>query len=175
MAKKKTEKVELKNLIKPESKQYEEAPDLNKALVDEYIELENKQLQMMAQVKQMWDRQKELKIEMLKQLPGEDHDKFNLNIDGILVKKSFQDKTSIDNQKAIEFARGRRMLSKVAKKEWVLDKKTFEAEVIKLLSEGKISKEDAKSVVTTNYIPTLVLDDTRPPIVMENGVVNIAQ
>lgn len=173
MAKK--EKVELKNLVKPESKQYEEAPNLNKALVDEYIELENKQLQMMAQVKQMWERQKELKIEMLKQLPGEDHDKFNLNIDGILVKKSFQDKSSVDTKKALEFARGRRMLGKVANKEWVLNKSAFELEVVQLIGEGKITLEDAKELMKVNYVPTLVLDDTRPPIVMENGKVDIAQ
>lgn len=157
----------MKELLKPESKQYTEAPDLDVALVNEYIELENKQLQMQAELKTIWERQKELKVKMLEQLPGEAHDKYNLNVNGIVIKKSFQDKSSLNAEKALAFARGRRMLSRVAHKAWVINPKKLEAEVSQLLNDGKVTKEDLKELIQPKFIPTLVLDDNRPQIVIQ--------
>lgn len=164
--------MDMKAMVGLTQKTYDNAPDIDEALVMEFIELENKQLQMMQEVKKMWERQKEIKNELLTQLPGDVQDKVKVNINGILINKTVQDKRSIDTEKAIKFARGRRMLSKVAQKAWVLNKKSFEAEVNELLKEGKVTKDDLSELMDDKLVPMITLDDTRPAI-MEDGKINL--
>lgn len=157
----------MKKIFRVEQVEYTEAPKVDEAKVKRYMDLENKGLQLEAELKKMYAEQAILKQEIIDSLPGRKQDKVDINVEGILVSKTVQDKSKIDVKKAIDWARGRRLLNKVARKDWVIDAKAFESQVVKLIDEKKVSKEDIKELMEEKYVPMIKFKDTRPGIVNE--------
>lgn len=151
-------------VIKIQSTIHTEAPKLDKSLVHRFNELKKEHdridLGQQERIRQMV----ELREQILKQLPGKESDKVELDVDGIIVNKTVRDSSGgkLKGKAALMFAKTKRMLRKVAQKQWVLDQKAFDKEISELIKEGKLTPEQYDAMIERKWTPVLTVSEKRP-------------
>lgn len=145
-------------------KHFFQAPELDVTLVETFCEIK-KEVDLLAyQLKQRESQLDLLRTDILAQLPGDVQDKVDLDINGIILKKTSRDGAGgkLKGAAAVAFAKTKKFLSKVGKKEWVIDQKAFDDQVKQMIKEGKLSQEQYDDMIEHKWTPVLKIEDKRP-------------
>ena len=123
---------------------------LNPNTVKKAFEIKSQIDLLESQLNELRRKYQPLRDEILRSLPGEKIDKVEVLVDGIQVKKFAQIRGAgqLDQQKLLELAKNRKILTKVTKFVRVVD----EEQLLLALHEGKISYDEYMDCLTQGQI-----------------------